>query len=152
MKKTSLLRSLLGAPLGLAVGFAITIIVSLVKGDGIYYPVVPALEAAMGSELKAVVVQAVVLMLYGAIWAGSSVIWELDGWSILRQSLTHLLITSLATLPVAYFMHWMDHSLMGFVKYFGIFLLIYLVIWLSQYSSMKKRISELNAKVREKNQ
>ena len=149
MKRNIVLRSLLGAPLGLAIGYAISIVISLIRGDGIYYPVNPALEVALAGELKAVILQAIIMMMYGMTWAGSSVIWEMDNWSILRQTATHLLITSLVTLPVAYYLQWMDHSLGGVLLYFGFFFLIYILIWLSQYSAMKKKVEQFNAKVRD---
>jgi len=152
MKKTVVLRSLLGAPLGLALGYLISIVISLILGEGEFSPTAPALVVAMGGELKAVVFQAVITMVYGMVWAGTSVIWEMENWSILRQTVTHLLITSLATLPIAYYLHWMDHSVRGVLVYFGIFFLIYLLIWLSQYSAMKKRIQQFNDRVKEKNQ
>jgi len=151
MKRKIILRSLLGAPLGLALGYGISIVMSLIMGKGIYYPAAPALEMSLGGELKAVVVQAITMMVYGMVWAGSSVIWEMDNWSILRQTATHLVITSLVTLPIAYFLHWMDHSLGGILQYFGIFFLTYVLIWWSQYSAMKKRVEQFNAKVKEKN-
>lgn len=151
MKKKILLQSLLGGFLGLLICYAITIIISLIRGDGDYYSTAPALKIAMGSEIKAVVVQAVVSIVYGMVWANSAVIWEMDHWSILRQTATHLVITSMATFPIAYYMYWMDHSLGGISLYFGIFFLIYLLIWLTQYSAMKKRVGQINAKVKENN-
>ncbi len=145
MKKKILLRCLLGAPLGLAISTMITIIISYAMGDGSYYAVVPELVRDCGSEINAVALQAVCSLLYGAAWAGASLIWEADGWSLLKMTVTHLLICSLATFPVAYLMRWMDHSLSGIALYFGIFLAIYAVIWITQYSAMKRKIDELNS-------
>jgi cation transport ATPase len=151
MKKQWILRSMLGAPLGLAIGYVISIIVSLVIGDGSFHAAHPQLAAALGGELKAVIVQAVVLMVYGGIWAGASTIFEQDEWSILRQTVTHLAVTSLATLPVAYTMRWMERSPKGIALYFGIFLVIYFVIWLGQYLAVRKRLAAINERVQEKN-
>lgn len=151
MKKKILHHCLIGAPIGLALSTIITIIISLTVGDGNYYPVVPALITDYGNEINAVLLQAVCSLLYGAAWAGASVIWRKENWSILRQTVTHLLICSLATFPIAYFMRWMQHTVSGILIYFGIFFAIYLIIWLSQYSAMKKRVEEMNRKVRESN-
>ena len=151
MKKTILLRSLLGAALGLAVNAVITIMISLAVGDGSYYAVVPRLADHLGGELNAVIFQAVLSMVYGAVFGGASLIWEKDDWSILRQTLTHLALCSLATFPVAYFCLWMPHSVLGALVYFGIFFSVYLVIWVSQYGAMKKRVRQLNEKVRAHN-
>jgi hypothetical protein len=151
MKKKILQRCLLGAPIGLAISTIITIIISLTVGDGCYYPVVPDLISDCGTEMNAVLIQAVFSLIYGAAWAGASIIWEVETWSILRQTLTHLVICSSATLPAAYLMRWMNHSASGILLYFGIFFAIYLIIWLSQYSGMKKRVSEINRKIQESN-
>jgi hypothetical protein len=149
MKKKILLRMLFGAPIGLASSTIITIIISLILGDGTYYAVVPSLVRDMGSEINAVILQAVLSMLYGAAWAGASVIWDMEKWSILKMTLVHLAVTSLATLPVAYFAQWMPHSISGVLIYFGIFFAIYLCVWLSQYAVMKKRVAELNRKIQQ---
>lgn len=151
MKKTIITRCLIGAPLGLAVSTIITILISVVVGDGNYYPVVPELITECGTEINAVLLQGICSLLYGAAWGGASVIWEQDEWSILRQSVTHLIVCSAATFPVVYFMHWMDHSVAGAIRYFSIFLGVYIVIWLSQYSAMKKKVEQLNQRVKEKN-
>ena len=147
MRKEILKRCLLGAPLGLAISTIITIIISLTVGDGRYYAVVPSLAQDMGSEINAVILQAVLSMIYGAAWGGASVVWDAEGWSLLKMTVVHLVVTSLATFPIAYLARWMPHSATGILLYFGIFVLVYIGIWLSQYSSMKKRIKEMNAKI-----
>jgi len=146
-EKKLLKRCLLGAPLGLAISTVITIAISICVGDGMYYAVVPELIADSGSEINAVVIQAVLSLIYGAAWAGASVVWESDGWSLLKQTVVHLLVCSAATFPIAYFARWMPHNAKGIALYFGIFVVIYLVIWLSQYSTMKKRVKQLNEKL-----
>jgi hypothetical protein len=151
MNKKWLLRSLIGMPVGLATSTLITIFISLAIGGGVYYPVVPELITDTGSEINAVLLQAVCSLLYGAAWGGAPVIWEKENWSILRQTLTHLLVTSIATFPIAYFMYWMEHSISGILLYFGIFFAVYLIIWLSQYSTLKKRVQQMDEKVKEKN-
>jgi ABC-type antimicrobial peptide transport system permease subunit len=149
MKKKILLLCLIGAPIGLAISTLITIAISLAVGDGNFYPVVPELVNDCGNEINAVLLQTACSLLYGAAWAGASAVWKQDGWSLLRQTATHLLVCSLATFPIAYFMRWMDHSVSGALTYFGIFFGVYLIIWLSQYSAMKKRVEEMDRKVRE---
>ena len=147
MKKELLKRMLFGAPIGLAISSIITIIISLTVGDGTYYAVVPELAREMGSEINAVVLQAVLSLVYGAAWAGASIVWDMERWSLLKMTLIHLLITSVASFPIAYFARWMPHSNTGILIYIGIFVGIYLSIWISQYSAMKKKIREMNEKI-----
>jgi len=150
MKMKILKRCLLGVPVGLAISTAITIAISLALGDGAYYAVVPELTAVCGSEINAVVVQALFSMLYGAAWAGASVIWEIERWSLLRQTVSHLIVCSLATFPIAYFAWWMPHNGAGIALYFGIFFAVYLIIWLAQYAAMRKRLKQINERIRGK--
>ena len=137
---------MVGAPIGLAISTVITILISLSKGDGKYYAVVPELIADLGSEIGAVTIQALCSMLYGAAFAGASVIWDSD-WNLTKMTVVHFLICSAATFPIAYLMRWMEHSTGGVLKYFGLFVAIYVVIWISQYMKIKKNVSALNKKV-----
>ena len=148
MKKTILLRCLIGAPIGLAISTVIAIIISLIVGDGAYYAVVPELVSDYGTEINAVLVQAIFSLLYGAAFSGASAVWETD-WSLMRMTATHLLICSVATFPIAYAMRWMEHSLGGILKYVGIFVLIYAVIWIVLYYGIKRKIKAMNERVKE---
>lgn len=149
MKKETIARIISGAPIGLLISYLITIVISLIIGDGNYHGVVPSLVEATGGELKAVIVQTLASMVYGAVWGGASVVFKRDDWSILRQTFTHFIIASLITLPIAYFMHWMRHSLMGFVQYFGIFIVAYAIIWAILYFATKRNVDQINAKVKQ---
>ena len=138
MKKKVILRSLIGAPIGLSISFIITLIISVIINKGEYYPVVPQLTALCGNELNAVVIQTICSLIYGAAFGGASVIWEIENWSLISVSM----------LPIAYCMYWMPHSFWGIAGYIAIFFFIYFFIWFSQYFAMKKRIQEFNDKVK----
>lgn len=147
MKKEIVWRCFSGAGIGLAVSTIIAIVISLTLGDGAYHPVVPEFAAECG-ELNAVIIQMLLSFVYGAAWGGASVVWEKENWSLMRQTVTHLVICSLATFPVAYITHWMSHDLGSVLAYFGIFLGIYAIIWLSYYTSLKKRVKQMNDKMK----
>lgn len=149
MIKKILLRCLIGAPIGLCITTAITIIVSALIGDGNYYPVGSELIGNFGNELNAVVVQAVFALLFGAVWAGASVIWEIEHWSLLRQTVVHFLASSISAFPIAYYMYWMPHNAVGFSIYFVMFIILYLIIWFCNYSGMKRRVREMDERVKE---
>ena len=57
MKKKLIGRGLIGFPVGIAIGYVITVIISICIGDGFFYPVTPELVNKMGSELNAVLIQ-----------------------------------------------------------------------------------------------
>ena len=148
MKKELIKRCLIGALIGLSISYIITIIISMIINKGEYYPVPSQLIKLCGNEMNAVIIQAIFSLIYGAICFGTSVIWNIDRWSILKQTVIHFLVISLTSLPIAYFMYWMPHNILGIISYFAIFIFIYLIIWLSAYFSIKKNIQEINKNIK----
>ena len=57
IRKKVILRSIVGIPIGITIGYLISIAGSLIWGEGYYSPCVPELITAMGSEIGAVVLQ-----------------------------------------------------------------------------------------------
>lgn len=149
MKKEIIQRMVSGFLMGIFIVYLITIITSIMKPGGQYYPTVPTLIDQMGSEINAVLFQLLFSGLYGSIWAVSSLIWKNENWSILKMTIVHFLITSIITLPIAYFTHWMGHNMVGLVRYFLIFIGIYAGVWLFQYISWKNEVKQLNTKIQE---
>ena len=139
-------RGLIGAPIGLAISTVIAILDSWYIGDGKFYAVVPELAADLGSEIGAVTIQMLCSLLYGAAFAGASVIWDTN-WSLTKMTAIHFLICSAATFPIAYLLRWMEHSAGGVLIYFGQFLAIYIAIWIASYVRLKRSINALNKKV-----
>jgi len=150
MKKKVILRGLLGFPLGIAMGYVITIIISLGWGGGYYSPVVPSLIDEVGSEIGAVIVQALLCGILGATSAAISMIWEVEHWSIAKQTGIYFLALSTAMFPIAYFAHWMERSFIGFALYFAIFTLLFIVIWIIQYFVWKSKINAMNRNVQKR--
>ncbi len=137
------IRCLTGALIGVAASTLITVFISAIIGDGNYYPVSPDLVSACGSELKAIILQTLFDLLYGAAFGGAGLIWTLD-WSLLKQTLVHLVICSGATFPIAWLMHWMTHTTAGVLSYFGIFFAIYAGIWCLLALSARKSVDRMN--------
>lgn len=148
MKKKIILRCLIGAPIGLSISFIITLIISAMINKGEFYPVVPQFTIICGNELNAVIIQSLCSLLYGAAFAGASVIWEVESWSLLKQTVLHCIIISSSMFPIAYCMYWMSHNVLGIAIYIFIFFFIYFFIWFSQYFAMKKKIQAFNDKVK----
>lgn len=150
MKKKILARSLLGFPIGIALGYLITIILSIIWGNGKYSPCRPELAVWLGNEIRAVLLQAFLSGILGSGFGGASVIWEMEGWNLLKQTSLYFLIISVAMMPTAYICYWMEHSVKGILSYFGIFVFISVVIWLVQYAAIRHHIKKLNETLRRK--
>lgn len=142
MKKKIMKRIWIGLPAGIAMGYVITLIISACIGDGNFYPVTPELAHKMGSELNAAIIQTVLCGILGAGFAAASIIWELDSWSLAKQSAVYFIIIGVILFPIAYVTNWMQHSVVGFLFYIGIFAGIFIAVWFSQYLCWKQRIKK----------
>lgn len=151
MKKKLIQRGFLGFPLGIAFGYVITIFISLGLGQGCYYAVNPELVETMGTELNAVILQTALCGIMGTGFAMASVIWEIEKWSLAKQSGIYFAITCAVMLPIAYVANWMQHSLVGILSYFGVFVAIFIFVWAVQYFCWKIKIRKMNERIKENN-
>lgn len=147
IKKKIMLRAISGLPIGLSIGYLITIVISLIWANGYYASCVPELAEMMGSEIGAVTLQAFLCAILGMGFGGCSVIWEIEDWGIVKQTGIYFLIVSLIMMPVAYVAYWMEHSIQGVVSYFGIFVLIFAIVWAIQYGRAKRNVKQMNDKM-----
>lgn len=150
MKEKILFRGAIGFPIGISIGYGITILISVIFAGGYYSPCVPELIAAMGNEINAVIVQALLCGLLGTGFGASSVIWEIDHWSIVKQTGIYFLIVSVIMMPIAYFNYWMEHSIAGFLSYFGIFTFIFVIVWITEFFIGKHNVRKMNENLRRK--
>lgn len=146
-RKAAVLRGILGIPIGITIGYLITIFISLAVADGYYSPCVPELAEELGSEINAVLLQTLLCALLGAVFGAASVIWEIDAWSLMKQTGIYFLVISLGMFPTAYLARWMEHTVKGFLIYFGIFFGIAVVIWITQYLFWRGKVRRMREKM-----
>ena len=132
MKKKFVKRIWIGFPVGIAMGYIITLVISACIGDGTVYSATPEFVQRMGTELSAVILQTALCGVLGSGFAAASVIWEIDSWSLAKQSGVYFIVIG-AILLVA-----------GLLSYVGIFIGIFMAVWLSQYLCWKARIKKMN--------
>ncbi len=147
MKKNMIKRGMQGIPIGIAIGYVISIVTSVIWGEGYYSPCVPELRDAAGGEIQAVVLQAALCGLLGAVFGAASVLWDVEEWSIAKQTGTYFVVVCAAMMPTAYLLYWMEHSIAGFVQYLLMFVIIFAFVWISQYLIMMRKIRAINAKL-----
>lgn len=145
MKQRVLFRTLNGVVAGIALSHVIALFFSLGSGD--YLPCTPALIAACGGTLRAVALQTVLSAVLGAVFGAASVIWNLEHWSIARQTAAYFAVTAAAMLPVAYACCWTERSLPGVLCYGGVYLGIFALIWLCQFLAVWRNVRHLNNKL-----
>ncbi len=150
MKKTIILRGALGFPIGLAICYLISIFTSFVWARGYYVPCEPELVSAMGNEINAVILQALLSGILGIGFSASSVIWKMEDWSIVKQTGIYFAIVSAIMLPISYFTYWMEHSIAGLLSYIVIFVFIFIIIWIIEYVIWKYKLNKIKENLHKK--
>lgn len=147
MKKKIMERTVLGFFIGIAIGQIISVLISLIAGNGEFIICTPEFTELVGNEAAAAAMQTLLCGIMGMGYASASLIWENDRLSIAAQTGICFGIYAAATLPIAYFTSWMEHSLSGVLGYIGIFAASFVFVWVIQYLSLKSRIKAINAKI-----
>lgn len=144
MKKQLILRALIGFLLGVCISDIILLILSLCFASGAYISCAPVCVERFGSELAGVTAQFFLSGLIGMVFAGATVIWEIETWSLLRSTVIHFLVTSVVFFPVSALLGWCALDIGGIIGYVGIYASIYVCVWISQYFSYKRKIQKIN--------
>lgn len=143
MKKRVIARTVLGLPIGIAIGNIITLAISLIYGGGNYIVCTEDFIALVGNEAAAAAVQTLLCGVMGMGYAAASLIWESE-MSLLKQTVICFFIYAALLFPVAFFAGWMERSLAGVLGYIGIFAGIFAGIWLTQFFMWKNKVRTIN--------
>ena len=144
MLKKFIKRFVLGFVIEAFAAYLITIIISLCIGTGEYYGIHPQIMKLCKTELGGVVFQFFIAGGLGAVFGSSSLIWEIDRWSLAKQTVAHFIVINIAMLFSAYVCHWMSHTVKGFLSWIGMFVVIYIIVWIICYTSFKKKVDGIN--------
>ena len=136
-------RFLFGFATGVFIGETILILESI-GGDGSFCPVSPYLMRNVGSDLTAVIIQYFCTGLMGATFATSSIIFEIDNWSLLKQTILHFVPISVLMYIVGFFCGWFPHTVASTLIWFGVFIVVYIIFWLSFFFYYRKKTKEIN--------
>lgn len=148
--KNIISRGLIGFPLGVFICITITIGISIASGTSNYLSVTPELTEQIGSELNAFILQYLLSGILGSALSIGSLIWEAEKWSLAKQTISHFLLTSTVLFTISYICKWVDRTLIAAFMYFLVFAGVYFIIWLFQYSFLKRKITRMNNKLQNK--
>ena len=81
---------------------------------------------------------------YGAAAMGSSIVYDIEKWSIARATATHFLFVFALYFLMVVTMGWFRLNDPVFWIVIGAMLLTYVLIWLFQYLSCKRKIRKMN--------
>lgn len=144
MLKKFVKRAILGFMIGIFIGQTILIIESLMVGDGNFYAVSAYLVEHTKTRIAAVIVQYLITGIIGMTFASTTIIFELDKWSLLAQTALHFIITSIVMFFSGFFCGWFPHTAVSTIIWFGVFIVTYIIIWISFMLYYRKKTKEIN--------
>ncbi|MFW7364602.1 DUF3021 domain-containing protein [Vagococcus fluvialis] len=136
-----------GAFVGVGIGFTLNLIFSFLNGE--YYPGIPSFLNQYDSMLIAITVQTLIYMSLGIIQSFSTDIMNNQKRSLLSNTIIHFSIIFLPLLIVAYILHW-GRDLLGLLVIGFSILVVYFIIWVVSYLSIKSQIDKINQTISKK--
>lgn len=121
--------------LGCIMGLAIGIVLWLV-GD-------PSASSAR-ADISNLILYLVVSGVYGMIAMGSSVVYDIEEWSIAKATTTHFIVTLVGFYALGMIEGWLQFGDAVFCIMTISFVVIYFVIWFVQYLSFKRVVQNMN--------
>lgn len=145
--KKVLLRGVLGIPFGVFIMALVGLIVSLFLGK---LSLVSPAYMGSSSELTAYTVQFVLSCVISFVFALSSLYFQVEKWSIARQTFMHFITVSIVYLPIAIYLGWLEFKTVPIIIFTLAFFSLYVMIWLIQYAIIKMKIQRLNEELNKK--
>ena len=100
---------------------------------------------ARSSEgLKAAFPNLLLSGIYSAVVTGSSIVYDIEEWSIARATATHFLLSFSLYFLLVLSMGWFRLDDPVFWIVIAVMVVIYVLVWLFQYLSYKRKIQEMN--------
>lgn len=130
-------------PFGIFINLTVMLLISLTEGHIISYRTILS-----DDPVTAFLVNYLVSLLVGFAFAFGSAIYEVERWSMTKQTFLHFVLVTGTFIPGAVLAGWSKPELASILMYIGIFILIYILIWVVQYSFWKKRIQSINQKLK----
>ena len=129
MWKKAVLLGALGFALGLAIGVILTL-------------------TGSADDLREAFPYILVCGIPGCIAMGSSVVYEIEKWSLIRATVTHFLITFICYYAIALPLGWFRFGDSMFWIITAAMLAGYAVIWIIMHCSYKRQIRRMNDELR----
>ena len=141
LRKKALWMSLIGSILGLGIG----LLLHVLSG--------PEGSLSQESDRPYLLLYLLLSSLYGAVNMGTSALYGVEDWSILRCTFTHFAIcvtSSILFFGALILFGWMKMpSPVWSILLLAAYVAVYCLIWLLQYLSYRRKVKQMNAKLRQ---
>ncbi len=148
MFKKAMLRGFIGLPIGVFISTTIALIFSIMWGT--FLPTSAQLIEISGTQLNAALIQYISSCILGFTCASFSVIFEVENWSITKQTIIHSICMFISIFVVAILNHWVSMNFLSILIFIAIWIFIYIIIWIALYTYWKNKILQINRRLQNK--
>lgn len=147
MMRRILNRFFFGMPFGITYGLLITLLDAYVRGEKTYQPSGTRFASHFSNHLDMLLVSIILWALIGSLFSVTTMLFEIETWSLARQTLTHFALTVSGFMILAYLAGWYPLDLISIASEIFVFIIIYLVIWGSSMLRAKRNVDAINRKI-----
>ena len=122
--KKALLRGILGIPIGVFIMTSVGLLISLIIGK---LSLVSPAYLGNPSDLSAYTTQFILSCAAGFAFAISSSIFQVEKWSIAKQTFLHFIAIAVVYFPTAIYLGWVALKPTSIIIYASIFILVYVM-------------------------
>lgn len=137
--KEILKRGLAGMGIGVFINQSIFTILALIDG----------FEGTI--EVKIMAQQFLISAIAGFYFAAISIVFNIDNWSLLKQTVTHFILLSIVYFPVSFFAGWMPKPIASKIAFVVIYIISYVIMWIVFKAYWKKKAMEINKELELRN-
>lgn len=112
-------------------------------------PLLPEYAGRFDNDVKALLVQLILIGLMSAVLGGGSIIMELERLGLIVQSAIYFIISLCVWLFVGDFCWCITKYPLAFISVVVSYTVSYIICWTIQYSICRKNIADINKKLKE---
>lgn len=129
---------LIFATIGVMIGLMISLIFSYLSGSNLYSPSSTAFVSQFERPLNSVTVSIIFWMLIGNLFGFGSLIFNIKKWSLTKQTIINFCVYYIGFIPLAFLCGWFTPSIINFMIFTLIFIIIYASIWFINWYNTRK--------------
>lgn len=145
--KRIFIHGMLTGAILISISSIIALIICVINGSEEFIPTVPAMINVYGSEVKAVVIEYVLLTVFGFVYAAANESFKIDSWSLTRATVVHFTIIFSAYIVIAWFCYFIPHKLSAVFIQAGVFIFNYILIWIGIYFNQLAAVKKINSAI-----
>lgn len=137
-----------GISLGELIGLAFSLFFSYVFKLDYYVPSAPTFTSHFDRPLNAVLVSTIIWGTMGLIFSIGALIFNVENWSIRKRTIINFIIYYCGFTPLAILAGWFPLTLINWLFFTAIFVLVYVVMWFINVYLVKRDLNKINKKLR----